>query len=386
MIGLSFIGTGDYKEITYKFGEKTCKTNLMPLAIKEFFQIETLFVIQTEEAKQRHGNTLQDHCPYTPIDIPSGKNSNELWQMFSKIAEAIPENATLVVDITHGFRSQPMIALSIMMYLQAAKNIKVEKIVYGAFEARENDIAPVFDLTPFLDIMNWASATKQLLEFGDAKLMKSLLNNAQRENRMTGINTNHLKNLGDDLAKLTDALVTTRPQESINFAEKLITRLKAVQNDLNAPNAQPLKPLIQKIEKRFEKMVVPDNALFSEKGFEAQSEMIDFYLQTENYPQAITLARESVVSKKCKLHQLSDYIKERSKAEEHLNKLAEELRKQSTNLEESERKIAIMWNDITNYRNDINHAGMRQDPLSSSKLIENIQKTCEQAKKFLLEN
>lgn len=381
MIALSFLGTGKYSETTYQLEEKSCKTNLMPFAVKQFFQPQTLFVAQTKEAKDMHGKALEAVCTYTAIEIPSGKTNDELWQMFSLIADAIPENAHLVVDITHGFRSQPIIALAIVQYLQAAKNVKVEKIIYGAFEAKEGDVTPVFDLTPFLVMMNWASATEHLLKFGDAQMIKLLLTEAQRENRISGLKTEQLKNLGDDLAKLTNSLATVRPQESIKIAKSLSERLKAVQHDLVAPNAQPLKPLIAKMESRFAKIAVRESLLFTQKGFEAQAEMIDFYLKTENYSQAITLAREAVVSKVC-IKKEADPIKNRSVAETLLNKLAEDVRNK-LKLSKEEEQIARIWNDITNSRNDINHAGMRDEPLSSESLIKNIQSACEKAIEFL---
>jgi CRISPR-associated DxTHG motif protein len=152
MLALSFLGTGNYQETTYQLGDKRCTTNLMPFAVHQFFEPERLFVAQTKEANDAHGASLQAKCAYTPIEIPSGRTADELWQMFAMIVNAIPENAKLVIDITHGFRSQPIIALAIALYLQTAKSIKVEKIIYGAFEGRSNDnIAPVLDLTPFLE-------------------------------------------------------------------------------------------------------------------------------------------------------------------------------------------------------------------------------------------
>lgn len=391
MIGLSFIGTGDYKETTYKFGEKTCKTKLMPLAIKEFFQVKELFIVQTEEAKQKHGNTLKASYSYTPIDIPSGKNSNELWQMFSKIAEAIPENATLVVDTTHGFRSQPMIALSIMMYLQAAKNVKVEKIVYGAFEARENDIAPVFDLTPFLDIMNWASATNQLLKFGDASSMKNQLRQAHRETYSpdSPFRALGLSSVGDKLERLTNALSLVRPEEVLKNAKLFSEELQKAKPDFeNIIAAKPFALLLEKVEEKFE-AYSKTKSLFNDDGFTAQANMIDFYIQTEQYQQAILLGREAIVSKICVIEKLEPLKREaRMRAEDLLRQWCEPLRnnqpfpKQLAQFQD----IAKLWDKITNIRNDIAHAGMNEEASESGRLIERIKKASEEIKEYICSN
>lgn len=393
MIGLSFIGTGDYKETIYKFGEKTYKTSLMPLAIKEFFQVERLFIVQTEEAKQKHGNTLKASYSYTPIDIPSGKNSNELWQMFSKIAEAIPENATLIVDTTHGFRSQPMIALSIMMYLQAAKNVKVKRIVYGAFEAKENDITPVFDLTPFLDIMNWASATNQLLKFGDASSMKNQLRQAHRETYFpdSPFRALRLSSVGDKLERLTNALSLVRPKEVLKNAMLFSEELQKAKPDFeNIIAAKPFAFLLEKVKEKFEAYSkTKEKDLFKDDGFTAQANMIDFYIQTEQYQQAILLGRESIVSKICVIEKLNPLKREeRMRAEDLLRQWCEPIRnnqpfpKQLAPFED----IAKLWDKITNIRNDIAHAGMNEQASESGKLIERIKRTNEEIKKYICSN
>ncbi|MDW8464757.1 MAG: TIGR02221 family CRISPR-associated protein [Chloroherpetonaceae bacterium] len=330
MIGLSFLGMGNYQEVTYKFGEKACRTRFMPFATKQFFQLDRFFVAQTREAGETHGKALREICEYEQIEIPSGKTSDELWKMFSIIAEKIPENSTLVIDITHGFRSQPMIVLAIAIYLQAAKDVKIEKIIYGAFDARENDIAPVFDLTPFLDIMSWASATDQFLKFGDASSLKNQLRNTQRATYSpeSPFRAFRLSAVGDKLEKLTNALALVRPEETLKHAKAFAEEIKKAQSDFqNIIAAKPFAILLEKVEQRF-MPYLRTQSLFSDDGFAAQAQMIDFYLQTEQYQQAIILGRESVVSKICKIHQLNPLNRqERMKAEDLLRQWSEPLSK-----------------------------------------------------------
>lgn len=389
MIGLSFLGTGNYEETTYKFGEKECKTRFMPVAVSHFFQLERLFVAQTQEAKDKHGNSLKAVCPYEPIDIPSGKTNDELWQMFSAIADKIPENATLVIDITHGFRSQPMIALAIAIYLQAAKNVKVEKIIYGAFEAKgKENIAPVFDLTAFLDIMNWASATELFLKFGDASSLKNQLRLTQSRTYApdSPFRALRLNTVGDKLEKLTNAFALVRPVEALKNAKLLAEEIKKAQPDFqNIIAAKPFAILLEKIEKQFSPYL-QTNSLFSDDGFAAQAKMIDFYLQTEQYQQAILLGRESIVSKVCKIHNLDPLKRqERMKAEDYLRQWSEPLSRGQPVQKEFSRfqDVAKLWNKITSIRNDIAHAGMNEEPAESSQLIDRIKNASEEIKAYI---
>lgn len=392
MLALSFLGTGNYQETTYQFGDKHCTTNLMPFAVQQFFEPEQLFVAQTKEANDTHGASLQAKCTYKPIIIPSGRTADELWQMFTLIANAIPENATLVIDVTHGFRSQPIIALAIALYLQTAKSIKVEKIIYGAFEGRSNDnIAPVLDLTPFLEIVNWASATEQFLKYGDAAGLKNQLRATQGKTYApdSPFRALHLNAVGDKLEKLTDALSLVRPKEVLSCAKELAEELKKAQPDFqNIIAAKPFSFLLDKVVSRFNSFSQTTN-LFGADGFQAQAQMIEFYLQTEQYQQAILLGREAIVSKVCIQHNFSAIDKyERMKAADLLCQWSEPLsRGQPVAKEYSKyRELAELWDRTIKIRNDIAHAGMDKDAAETKSLIHRIKTTCGEIQKFIIQS
>jgi len=71
-----------------------------------------------------------------------------------------------------------------------------------------------------------------------------------------------------------------------------------------------------------------------------------------------------------------DVIEERFKAEDSLNHLARKLKDKET-LTQAETEIAELWQMITFIRNDINHAGMRKNPLPFDKAITNIKEVCQ---------
>lgn len=388
MFALSFLGTGSYKETTYQLADKRCKTNLMPFAVQQFFEPEQMFVAQTKEANDTHGASLRAMCAYTPIDIPSGRTADELWQMFGSIANAIPENTGLVIDVTHGFRSQPIIALAIALYLQTAKNVKIEKIIYGAFDDKNADnISPVFDLTPFLEMINWTTAAEQFLKYGDAAKLKDQLRatHGKTYSPDSPFRALRLNAVGDELAKLTDALSLVRPSEVLSNSKKLAEELKKAQPDFqNIIAAKPFSFLLDKVVNRFSSFSQTAN-LFSESGFQAQAQMIEFYLQTEQYQQAILLGREAIVSKVCVQHNLSVLNKEREQAEYLLRQWSEPLsRKQPVAKEYSKYKeLAQLWNKTIDIRNDMAHAGMNEKPADTKSLIQRIKTTCVEIQQFI---
>lgn len=378
-IVLSFLGTGNYQSIVYQHGDQTCETKFAPEAVLAFYPDHGLYVCLTKEAKERHGADLREVAEYREVPIPSGGSESELWEMFEKIVEQIPDDAELIIDITHGFRSQPLLALAACLYLRTAKNVTVERIFYGAYEARDKstNVAPIFDLTPFLELIDWSVATRQFLEDGNATKLQDILANIHKQthiDKAASHKAEGLANLGAVLRQFGEALSVVRPKEALKEANRIPKAIASSKGDVdNLPQAKPLQLLLDQIERRSAPFAAADGDLFSPAGFRAQAEMIRLHLKAKQYQQAITLAREALVSKILK----DEHFSERKDAEEKLGEWAGRLRNSDTataeELDERKKSLALLWNKIADIRNDINHAGMRDNALSATKAFKNIE-------------
>ncbi|MHA1267848.1 MAG: CRISPR-associated protein Csx20, partial [Candidatus Helarchaeota archaeon] len=71
-----------------------------------------------------------------------------------------------------------MLALVVLNYLRVIKGITIKRIFYGAFEtigrikdagklAPENRHVPIFDLTPFENLLSWATAADHFIQTGN---------------------------------------------------------------------------------------------------------------------------------------------------------------------------------------------------------------------------
>ncbi len=67
------------------------------------------------------------------VDIPMGASEQEIWNIFNIVLDQIRENDFVVFDITHAFRSIPMLAIVILNYAKVIKNIRLTGII-RAFE------------------------------------------------------------------------------------------------------------------------------------------------------------------------------------------------------------------------------------------------------------
>lgn len=386
MILLSVLGTGDYKPTQYSFnGILTQSSKFTVVALKQIFNPKQIFVVMTDKAKETHGLELMQVCEIQEIHIPDGKNQEELWDMFQKIIDKIPENEELILDVTHGFRSQPMILLAIVIYLQTIKNIKIKHILYGAFDVKdENGNSQFFDLTLFLELIEWSFATKLFIDKGIISPIASLLVHIHQQayKNQSEYLPKGLKNLGNNLQLLEIAFNSIRFNDIIYFSKNtksIIEDGKAVNDIENLKTASPFKNLIQKIHDQILPFAVA-NYQSIDSLISSKLEIIHYYLKVGLYQQAVTLSRELLVTLVCKLKGF-EWIKERETAEKYINEQLcldnENLRlKQNKNIIEHLELIEI-WRDLSEIRNDINHASMRENPIKSTIVNETITTLCE---------
>ena len=389
MIALSFLGLGQfnektknysYQETTYSYSNKKVTTSHFPYAVSEFIKPEKLFVIMTEKAEEVHGASLKELCDYEPIKIPDGKTEDEFWIIFDKITSVIEEGDEIVFDITHGFRSQPFIVIVLLLYLKALKNIKINNIIYGAFEAKdENNITPVFELKSFIDLIDWSNAVREFTENGNMKYFNNLLSEIHKNSYLNKLPnpSKNLKGAGEDLSKLTDAFATIRLKEIFQNSYHFNERIERLKVDLkNNPQAKPFGKLIDKITSQFQVISEAEKQIFSEKGFEAQKSILQWYVETSKYQKAITLAREYIISKY--LLEISKeetkYLLSKDKRLKTTNELGKllKLRQSGSKAKNRKSEYVNLWSKITDLRNDINHAGMKKNPTPSRTLIDNI--------------
>jgi len=395
-VQLSFIGTGDYQACTYVWRGDRCETPYFQEAAVQFFKPDYCLVLMTEAARQRHEEALRErltrrHVEYHPVPIPNGRNEAELWAIFSALTEQIPDGATLIVDVTHGFRTQPMLALAALCYLRVARNVKIERIVYGAFEARNIDTneAPVFDLTPFLTLIDWSVAAHQFIHYAQAHDLARLIREIHRLTHVehAEVQAQHAATAASWLEGFTRALGLARLAEVMTeHAHQLPEALERMRQEVDhIDRLRPFGLLLDITAERARSLHHPNP--LSLDGLRLQAELIRQLLDYGLVQQAITVAREAVVTRQA-LDTGRNPLEDREQVEQELGRLASGLQDQAVraNYTPEERRLAELWNRLTDVRNDINHAGMRTNPQTSNNLYRLASEWAEKAAKWIARN
>lgn len=377
MIALSFLGVGPYNETRYLYDGKQIQTRHFVHALSEFIKPDKLYAIMTHKAKATNYEEIKKLCDCEPIDIPDGKSEDEFWIIFDKITSVVKVGDEVVFDITHGFRSQPFIVIVLLLYLKATKNIKINNILYGAYEARnENNVSPVFELKSFIELVEWANAAREFAENGNMKYFKTLLSNIHKSSHLGKLDnpSKQLLGTGKDLEILTDAFDTIRLNEVFDTTVSFSNRLNDLLNDLeNHPRSKPFKTVLEQIVNKLLPISAADKSVFSMKGMEAQKAILNWYVDTGKFQKAVTLSREYIISKYLVeiLKTENTFLLNKGTRENAKNMLGEMLQYTKSGIDIKGRKgeYAKLWNTITRVRNDINHAGMNQNPTNSKDII-----------------
>ena len=358
---LTMLGTTTYQLTRYEWNGKSCETHLFPIAVATWFPHADIKALVTTEAKEKHGNALCNVLPQAElIDIPSGKSEDEFWQIFNQIIEALPENEVVILDITHGFRSLPTLALLTLAFLRTAKNIELKHVLYGAYGTQNtgHDPTPVFDLTPFVKMLDWANATERFLDTGDARKIAPLITEQRR---------NPLNDVARSMSKVSEALALMRGERITEESRRLITNVEQAKEEEWEAQHAPLKLLLNQIEARFA-------PLADTSPLRAQLEQIAWLASHGHYPAAAALAREWIVSVRVVTEGGNVFPvnnTEREIAEQWLND-------RDKKIPTEWQAVLEVWRNLTDLRNDLMHFGMRQSPKQPKTIQAQVEKLPQQ--------
>ena len=148
------------------------------------FETQRLDLVQSVEDEEVEQSQLAELQPLLSsalgIDvqlqiIPFGAALEDQVEIVSLIANHITDDMEVHLDITHGYRSLPMIALLAATYLKEIRNANVAGIWYGVLDSTPGSLSPVHNITGLLNIADWLSARHSDKKDGDYGVFGKLL-------------------------------------------------------------------------------------------------------------------------------------------------------------------------------------------------------------------
>ena len=263
-------------------------------------------------------------CPVETIDIPDGKNEEEMWKIFNAVYDALMPNDELYFDLTHSYRYLPMLVLVLGNYAKFLKGVKVKHISYGNYEARDTatNEAPLMDILPLTMLQDWTFAAADLIQNGNIeklqelkedKALMPLLRERGKKNIDKRMAEEHLDNYIKSLKDFLDDMKLCLGPNILDGAT--INHVKDCHEQVSDVFKQviaPIPPIIDKIQDSLQRFESTDtmNRESIQNGYEAAKWCYDHQL----YQQAATILDENLTTDFCQRLGTDEHVFEQRRA------------------------------------------------------------------------
>ncbi|MBW4595327.1 MAG: TIGR02221 family CRISPR-associated protein [Brasilonema angustatum HA4187-MV1] len=391
---ISFLGFNNYDETTYlnPRGSGGYKTPFFQEALVEFYKPETLYVLLTKtvETVALKGasepnwdalkNRLDKKVNLQPIkNIPEQNSPSDIWWIFQQVTNCLEHGDTVIFDITHSFRSVPVVALIAVSYLRVVRSVNIEGLLYGAFEAKNKatNETPTFDLLPIVSLLEWTTATDQFIKTGNGQALASLLHSSNSKT----------ENLATSIDGIAQGLQLLRPMDVMQKAANLPQHI-AEAAPIISQSVPPFVSLLERVKKDYCDFGLA-NPIDYQKNAQAsllrQLKMVEWYAAKGQTVQALSMAREWLPSLLCYHFNLDPLDKESREEMELLLNGGKIKDKEDNTIKESryldewlklpkqkKKQLNKLWGgefNLANLRNDVLHAGFRKNPKNAKDIL-----------------
>lgn len=322
--------------------------------------------------KKRQNNSLN----FETKDIPEGFSTKQIWEIFNSLLSCISNENEIILDITHAFRSIPMLGIVMINFLKVTRSIKVRGIFYGAFEKlgrpdevlamkEEERYAPIIDLITFSELQDWTLASDSFVRYGKTDRIIELSKDPFRE--FAGIfkgekeDFNALRGIASSLERFTSFIETNRGLELMDFKFSCVFNNLRILSESRENYLAPFYANLENIKNKLLDFGDNDDFLFIR--------LAEWCRKHSLLQQGITQLKEGITTYFAKkYHKDITNHDVRNEIDRALYSLAE------TNhapqaffinplLDDPEAKelASGFKNFVTAIRNDINHNGIRRD-------------------------
>jgi CRISPR-associated Csx2 family protein len=211
--------------------------------------------------------------------IPYARDRAEQIALLETIAKHVEQDDRVHLDITHGFRHLPMLALLSALHLRITRNAQIQGIWYGAFDP-DTGAAPVHDLSGLLRIADGLKALSSFDKDGDYGVFEPVLRQA-------------------------------------GLSDEACTRLRKAAYYENILNVSAATGELRRVRHAIEAAQLPADAglllpairerldwIDEDRQFEKQTRLAQRALQRGDYLRATLYAYEAVITRLCQLERV----------------------------------------------------------------------------------
>lgn len=417
---ISFLGTSPYLACNYideKGGGRCDNVRFIQTAVRRLHcpDADKAIIFVTEKAETDNLPALQQECvdnslpEMAPKRIPNGEHEDELWEIFRIVGDAVPKDSELFFDITHSFRSLPVLMTTLLNYLREVKGVRPAGCYYGAFEklGRRDQVeqmplekrdAPIFDLTRFLDLNDWTDAIGQFTDYGRTegllKLTRGDLGGILGGNDSRTPHARVLRDVVSAVNDFTSLVHTANCGKLYEMAvrRRIVEPLENMEASSDSGLLPQLRPVLDKVRTMFADY--EDGSL--KNGLRAAA----WCAEHDLIPQGFTMLQETIISLEVERRRerldalMPDTLEQRTFISGLLAVTANPKKTTTENRQYTDKELALInelqadWSQdgaflgvydrLTDFRNQVNHGGTGNHDFRSANMREKLKELTEQ--------
>lgn len=385
---VSFLGTVRFDRTRHRFpdGRLGPETPYVSRALAEVMEADEIEIVATADAERTHREPIAEELRSANLPtpnfhtIPRGESQVELWRQFEVIKDLLrpPAGTEVIFDVTHGYRSQPFFAAAVVAFVRAVEREPAPVgVFYAAFERGQLE-TPVWELTPFIELVDWAQSMMLFLRTGRSADVAEPTIRLGRELARRWAKTKEgeqprLEKLGKTLREFGGNLETVRTGDLLlpgtaGSAARLSAALREAKE--SAAAIPPLADVLDCVQREMiEPLLGASDHLAGEVGHRALAGLARLYLDMGRWAEAAAVVREGWITRYATpFAAFGGRNQGRPSVEETKRHDAEE-RWNSEERDTAQRIAAV--------RNDIEHAGFKYQPAAADTLQKGLGKLVE---------
>ena len=310
-----------------------------------------------------------------PIIINYGINQEEITNNINKILSidnVLENDDEIYIDITHSFRSLPLMLNSAINYVSevSKKKIQIKGIYYGMLEVsspKELGYTPVVQLNSINVLNDYIKGAYEFQNMGTAYKLSELL---KEENKSYSV-------VLDDFSQ----------SQSLNHIYDLksqVQKLKSItSNKLSLVQEKVIMPMLQKFLMKFENAKMDSHF---------QIELADWMFAHKQYGYTAIILIESIITKGCELLSIEASNKDnRELVKKIIIDSGKSEKKREINFDKfSQEQIGSfssfhrLWGDVNKIRKSVAHSIGAN--ISKTKMIKELEMFTKEAKEIIYKN
>jgi len=391
---LGSVGVSAARENDYYYKERTCHSQFSSLALWQLLEPrpDQVWFLLTPQARSTNWTAIQHEAARLGVGVNAIELTTEQAEdpvsFLEAVAERLPPNTTLYLNVTEGFRHHAFLYYALALYLTTFRQVKIAGVWYCLFEGRVAQAPkPFVDLKPVLDLARWFHAIAIFRDLGSAReithLLEPLIEQRETEARLAGNDVEkhkkarQLRSVRDALDEYTFAYESGFPLELGRAGYQLVRRVEELADrpeEWQLPLAQQLFDRLREVAERVALDQVTrnnswkQNVPLTREELKRQAGMIHTYRRRKQWALGAGLMREWVIS--WLMYQngcTQDWLSHRAREpyQKQLGVLANLLRRpeERARLSDDQRQLAEFWHSLTDeLRNVFHHHAHRPEP------------------------